>query len=132
MENVIEQNIEDEYWYYENPRTDCDNLFNMYCLHRRYELGDKHNLNVYEINSLVKKSFISKPIYLFDHGSMTIDTKPFNCKFDSGLIGFIFVNKDEVRKWFNVKKITKNIKLLCEQYLDDEINSYRSYLENVT
>lgn len=32
----------------ENPR-DWDNLGSMYCLHRNYNLGDKHNFSASEI-----------------------------------------------------------------------------------
>lgn len=30
------------------------------------------------------------PLYLYDHGGLTIKTSPFSCIFDSGLVGFIY------------------------------------------
>ena len=33
---------------------------------------------------------IALPLYLYDHSGITMKTSPFNCIFDSGLVGFIY------------------------------------------
>jgi hypothetical protein len=44
-----------------NPRKEFDNFGHMICFHRRYDLGDKHNLSVEEAKELSK----GKTLFLF-------------------------------------------------------------------
>ena len=88
-----------------NPRTDWDNVTTMICFHNRYNLGDKHNYKSSDFDSwdelkeriiLEYNVYMIKPLYLFDHSGITISTRDFNDRWDSGMVGFIFI---EERKW---------------------------------
>jgi len=92
--------------YPENPR-EWGNLTKMICFHRRYNLGDKHNYRHDDYNNWdeMKKDIMKRenvgvilPLYLYDHSGITISTTPFNCPFDSGQIGFIYIRKDTLFK----------------------------------
>ena len=146
MTEMIESNrkikvfIDDEP---EDPR-DFDNLGIMLFGHKTYDLGDKnapHEL-INESNSWgeVKDKLMRKfdiavllPVYMMDHTVLSIQTTPFGGDygyFDSGQIGFVYTTKTKIRNWYNVKKVTKNIKNRAEKELLSEIDIYDSYLRD--
>lgn len=115
--------------YPESPRTMCDHLGTMICFHRRYSLGDKHDLSLTQAAMLESsKDIVSLPLYLYDHSGITISHTPFSCHWDSGRVGFIYVTKENIRKEYNVKAVTKNIKDKVIQVLIGEIKEYNQYL----
>jgi hypothetical protein len=139
----------------ETPR-EWDNLGTMLCFHSRYNLGDEEAKNKlieeirnsknysesWENNDLddpitlwnvAKKANIIgfyMPLYLYDHSGITISTTPFACNFDSGQVGFIYVTKEEIRKEYSVKRITKvtlkNVQLVCE----GEVETFDQFIRN--
>jgi len=132
LNRIIEINYSD----FGNPREN-DNLGTMVCFHGRYNLGDKHNYYSNDYNSFgeMKKAIIRKenvavilPLYLYDHGNITISTSPFGCRFDSGQIGFIFISKEKVLKEFGGKIVTKKLKERITNYLISEITEYDKYI----
>jgi hypothetical protein len=119
-----------------SPRED-DNLGTMVCFHKRYDLGDKHDYNHIEYDSWgEQRKDIEKtenvcvilPLYLYDHSGITISTSPFGCNWDSGQVGWIFVSKEDVRKEFGVKRITKEIIEKVTNILESEVETYDQYL----
>ena len=113
-----------------NPRTDWDNLGTMVCFHKRYDLGDKtdYRSNDYDSWDELKEGIITNegevtilPLYLYDHSGITISTSPFDCNWDSGQIGFIFVSKYKIKKeGIDETKV--------EEYLKGEVETYDQYL----
>jgi len=113
-----------------NPRTDWDNLGTMVCFHKRYDLGDKtdYRSNDYDSWEELKEGIIKNegevvilPLYLYDHSGITISTSPFDCNWDSGQIGFIFVSKYKMKKeGIDETKV--------EEYLKGEVETYDQYL----
>jgi hypothetical protein len=85
--------------YPDNPREFHENFGIMACFHKRYNLGDKHNFN--EPQDLLdwieanKDTIYYLPLYLYDHGNITISTSPFSCRWDSGQVGFIYITKEK-------------------------------------
>jgi len=88
-----------------NPRTEWDNVTKIVCFHGRYDLGDtpktlgwtprrENFLGWSELESHIEKEedgFMILPLYLYDHSGLALSTKPFNCRWDSGQVGFIYV-----------------------------------------
>jgi len=113
-----------------NPRTEWDNLGTMVCFHNRYELGDKtdYRSNDYDSWEELEKGIIKNegevvilPLYLYDHSGITISTSSFDCRWDSGQIGFIFVSKYKMKKeGIDETKV--------EEYLKGEVETYDKYL----
>lgn len=109
-----------------NPRFD-DNLGTMICFHNKYDLGDlndKYNRDDYscwkDIEDIIlvkEKPIVILPLYLYDHSGITISTEPFNCKWDSGQVGYIYITQ-------------KNIDLLGTSIKDDE--TWGEYKERLT
>ena len=113
----------------ESPREfDC-NLGTMLCLHGKYNLGDKHNLEGEEIEELYySKDQISLPLYLYDHSGITMRTSSFSCPWDSGQVGIITVSKEKIKREFNWKNITKKREKQIKDYLESEVCIYDDYL----
>ena len=66
-----------------NPRTAFDNLGKMICFHKRYTLGDEHNIDPSDFNgwdemaaSITQehRAVIILPLYLYDHSGITLQT----------------------------------------------------------
>lgn len=113
----------------ESPRK-WDNLGTMVCFNRRYNLGDKHDFDsVDELEDYIDRDdIISLPLYLYDHSGITMSICSFSCPWDSGQVGYIFVDKETVRKEYNWKNVTKDRQQRIEEYLEDEVNTYDMYL----
>jgi hypothetical protein len=119
-----------------NPR-DWDNLGTMVCFHNRYVLGDDHDYNHLdyddwdEMESAIIKNVdvaIILPLYLYDHGGITMNTTGFNCRWDSGQVGFVFISKAKLRYEYSVKRISKKLLDRVTGYLVNEIEEYDKHL----
>lgn len=119
-----------------NPRDD-DNLGTMICFHDRYSLGDKNDYNSndyyswkYLEDNIIKNEdvVVILPLYLLDHSGITISTIPFNDRWDSGQVGFIFISKEKCREEYGWKNITEKRKDKVTRYLKGEVEIYDQYL----
>lgn len=135
----------------ESPR-DWDNLGTMACNHRKYNLGDVQvtdeedfllNLvdgDVYNQHywdnedtgwlwkQAEKELCVILPLYLYDHSGITMRCTPFSCPWDSGQVGYTYVTKEQVRKEYNRKRITKKLRDRVEKVLRQEVQTYNDYL----
>ena len=113
----------------ESPR-EWDNLGTMVCSHSRYNLGDEQIVNGY-VSDESWDNFIVLPLYLYDHSGISMSTGrnyPFNCPWDSGQVGYIYVSRDKVRKEYEWKYITKKRENQIKEYLNNEVKTYDQYL----
>ena len=119
---------------YDNPREWC-NLATMFCLHRRYIIGDKHNYSEIHFEDWQDvKSFllngdnnaIIKPIYMYEHSGITISTEPFSCGWDSGQIGYIYARGEDILNEYG--EITKEVMDKVDKVLEEEVRIYDQYL----
>ena len=120
----------------ESPRT-WDNLGTMVCFHNRYDLGDKTDYRTEDYDSWdeLKEGIIKNegevvilPLYLYDHSGITISTSSFDCRWDSGQVGWYFVSKKKVREEYGVKKITQSLIDKVTEVLESEVKTYDMYL----
>lgn len=106
-----------------NPRKEFDNFGTMYCQHRRYSLGDPG------AEPPPSKGVISLPLYLMDHGGLSISTRDFYDRWDSGLVGCIYVTRSDVLLEYGVKRMTHAIKSKAIKVLEAEVEVYNYYLQ---
>jgi hypothetical protein len=122
----------------ESPR-EWDNLGTVWCSHKRYSLSDKHAPKIdtddHDGWDAVKEHLIEEegavvilPIYMYDHSGITISTKPFGDRWDSGQVGFIYCTGAKIKDEYRGKRITKRIKEKIETYLKGEIETYDQYV----
>jgi hypothetical protein len=50
------------------------------------------------------------------------------CRWDSAQVGFIFIDKETIRKEYNCKRINKKLLLKVEEILKNEVKEYDEYL----
>ena len=111
----------------DDPRN-WDPLGTMICFHGRYNLGDKHDYNADDydgFDSMMKAvekdngTCVFLPIYMYEHSGIGLSTSnanyPFNCQWDAGRLGFIYVSKKDIRKEYGkagkveIEKAEKNM-----------------------
>lgn len=110
----------------ESPR-EWDNLGVMVCFHDKYKLGDddhgfiKDNYNGWDSLEDDIDSLYCLPIYMYDHGGITISTSPFQCSWDSGQVGVIYMPRKVIDdNHFDDEKAIK--------ILESEVETYNQYL----
>jgi len=136
----------------ESPR-EWDNLGTMVCWHRNYNLGDKHDFEspiamVHELSGLyedecseylteeqidrcwkvVHKKYVVLPLYLYDHSGITMNTSGFSCGWDSGRVGYIYMSHEDIRKEYNIQRVSLKWRKKIATYLTGEVETYDQYL----
>lgn len=130
----------------ESPR-EWSNLGKLICWHRRYRLGDSHQfdspeaflrdladvsdhseLSMQQLRDRAERKAILLPVFLYDHSGLAMNTIGFQCPWDSGQVGYVYVTLKAVRKEFGVKRVTKALREKAEDILRSEIVSYDAYL----
>jgi hypothetical protein len=103
--------------------------------HGRYRLGDKHtyrtpdDFRASDEFRKAQKSGLLLPLYLYDHGGITMRTYPFDCPWDSGQVGFIYTNLERYKMLMGKKSLNKTSKAKVMEWLQNEVNTYSQYLE---
>ena len=124
-----------------SPREDCGNLDVMVCLHKRYNLGDKHDYKFDNFKSWdeLKDQIIKdhdpiaiQPLYLYDHSGITISTSPFSCPWDSGQVGFIFIPRKAMLKEWSMKHTSKKLVAKAESFIKGSVECYDKYISGET
>ena len=126
-----------------DPRKEWDNLGTMLTSHGRYSLGDEQfKASEYESWEDVRRhlaedegAVIVLPLYLYDHSGLRMKVGSFqgllpqgHAEFDSGMVGFIYVTKEQLKKEYGVKKITKSVIEKATKVLEGEVDTYDDYL----
>lgn len=88
---------------------------------------EEPNLYVDSHESFIKK--ISKfavilPVFRYEHGGIAYSTSSFSCTWDSGQAGFIFMKKEDIRKEYNVKNVTKKVIEQVVEHLKGQVEDY--------
>jgi hypothetical protein len=128
----------------ENPRS-WDNLAKMIFFGKHKHYGDAHDITLngsYDSRedfiiegaiSVAKQmdAAVLRPVHLYSHGGETISTSysyPYNCRWDSGTVGFAVVTKEDIRKEYNVKRITKALIEKATEVLEGEVKTLDQYI----
>lgn len=116
--------------FHDDPR-EWDNIGKMICFHGRYNLGDKHNYDdpTELAEEVTEKDHIILPLYLYDHGGITMNTVGFSCNWDSGQVGVIYTNLKMLKAiGHDFKEITPELRKKVEGWLKEEVKTYDQYL----
>ncbi len=135
-----------------NPR-EWGGVGKMVCFHRRYRLGDPHGFKYAEdflvsfaikyfgldedtAEGLSMDKFLSMlrecdrvvmlPVYLYDHSGITMSTAPFGDRWDSGHVGWIYVDRTMFMR--ETGNLAPDWRTSAVEMLRDEVNVYRKYL----
>lgn len=137
----------------ENPRTFESNCTHMVCGHRKYILGDDKALDTLREQIRGHKNYtealeddfdfsdgpsleqvgikiglfaVHLPLYLYDHSGITMSTKPFSCRFDSGRVGFIYMTDEQVET--HVGASTPDNLEKSQELMVSEVEIYDTYI----
>jgi hypothetical protein len=104
-----------------SPRED-DNFGTLIAFHSKYDLSDNQDFTKEElIEHIQRDDIFALPVYFYEHSSIALSTAPFNCEWDSGQVGYIFVTYEDIEKeGWNTKQ--------AEKFLISEIETYSNYI----
>ena len=77
---------------------------------------------------VANKYYIILPLFVYEHGSITMNTSGYRCPWDSGQVGFIYVSIADVKKEYGWKRLTSKRRAQIESYLQGEVTTYDHYL----
>lgn len=116
-----------------HPRTDCDNLGTIVCRRGNFHhFGDEEKgLNdggdgcerIDERIRLAHPACVMLPIFIYSHSGISINTTGFNCPWDSGRLGTIFISRERINAEYGTHGRTQ-----IEGYLRGEIETYDQFL----
>lgn len=114
----------------QSPRQDYDCFGTLVGFGRYSYIGDKHEFKTtQDLDKYMKRNNCLKlPVYMYVHSGMTISTAPYSCPWDSGQLGYIYVTPENVRKEYNVKRISKKIRDKAIALLEREVKQLDKYL----
>ena len=119
----------------DSPRCEF-NLSLIIGFHKRYHIGDRHDIRAdhYDGWDSMQKALVRKynvvvihPLYMYDHGGVSLSTTPFNCPWDSGQVGFVVVTRESMMESGH-KRATKKVKEWLSEIIHSEIEEYNAYL----
>lgn len=114
-----------------------DQYTTMITLHRNYSLGHKHSYRGQDYtgwDDLLKQLhrdyniLVVKPLYMYEHGGITVSTSPFSCRWDSGQVGWVFITRESVKSLQGWKRITAERKEALLIWLESEVEEYDCYV----
>lgn len=115
----------------ESPR-EWDNLGVMVTWHRRYNLGDEQpTCDAVEWLEEWKDENphgCILPLYLYDHSGLTMSTGPFECPWDSGQVGWIYMTTEMAQKNAiisgEMQEVLENEVMVYDQYLRGDVYGF--------
>jgi len=73
-------------------------------------------------------AIIMLPLYFYDHGGITMRTTSFRDPWDSGCVGYIYVDVDAVKQEWKWYRLTQQRREHIESILQAEVEEYDAYL----
>lgn len=119
-----------------NPRTEYDNAGHLILWHNQFVIGDKHEYTPEEFLEFKESNpdNIYIPIYLYNHSGIAISATPFHCKWDSGQVGWAYIDAETIKTEFNgdTNKATSALNVEIQEYDEYIAGNYYGYkiLEN--
>lgn len=86
------------------------------------------------IEKAVKDVILIKPLHVYNHSGVSFSTEmgyPFDCRWDSGTAGFIYVTKQSLREFLGVKRLSQKHLDRAEEFIDVVINELNAYEEEI-
>jgi hypothetical protein len=118
----------------ENPRKVFDHMATLYCCHRGYDLGD--TTPAWRNEPLSKEEIIERegagqvlailPLYVYEHGGITMSAGGFSDRWDSGQVGWGYVTREGAEKMGCIGETYDTA--FFERAIKGEVEEYDHYL----
>ena len=118
----------------ESPRTAYDNLATLVCWHRRRNLGDEQIEGMTEDELRVRVTehgeeiLAMLPLFVYEHGGVTMSTGAFGDRWDSGQVGWAYVTKTSAEAMGCVRAKWDTARYI--EAIKGEVETYAMYLRN--
>jgi hypothetical protein len=114
----------------QDPREAHDHLGRMVCWHRRHKLGDEQPREEPDTyRAQLPEGSIVIDLYLYDHSGLRMRTSAFDCRWDSGLVGFIYATPEVIAKEFGAyDTMTDDLRDKVVTVLESEVVTYDAFL----
>ena len=76
------------------------------------------------------KDMLWRTVYKYEHGNIALSLNPYNDRFDSGILGFIFESKSALRAEFGVKRISSKLEETIVKRLTSELKMLEFWANN--
>lgn len=113
----------------QHPRKEFDHLGTMLYTSKRYSLGDRFAGQTEVIEEMENPDNIALLVYAYIHSGVTIRTTPFQCPWDSGMIGCIFVHREDVLREWKRSRMSKKLRAQVINILEAEVREMDEYLQ---
>jgi hypothetical protein len=113
-----------------NPRKEHENVAHLACWHRRANLGDETiaPCSAAHLRARLKADgehvIAMLPLFLYEHGGMTMSTGGFSCVFDSGQVGWGYVTREAA----DAAGFKRFGRMRAERLIRAEVDTYDHYL----
>ena len=101
------------------------------CVRGQGEFDDKYDMaatySQWFLKTVQKEGGIVLPLYLYDHGGITISTSAFQCTWDSGQVGYIYVTKAKIIE--NYGDDSDESKARATDLMVGEVKEYAMFIE---
>jgi len=130
--------IEIDHCDYAGDPREWDNLSTFVFSTKSYSLANELDIDYSDFNSMGEaEAYIRRnfdvlevlPVSAYIHGGISLSIGSPTCRWDSGYIGFIVIEKEKVREGFRIKRITKEFKEKSIEIAKAELETYEQYLE---
>jgi hypothetical protein len=74
----------------------------------------------------LRDNWVCLPLYLYDHGGITMNTGGFSCSWDSGQVGYIYASTKAIEAEFG--EINDEVLIKVKNILESEVETYDQYL----
>src|SRR5262245_42634018 len=115
-----------------SPREN-DNLGTVIAWHRRYSLSDTDAPKHIEPQQFDPGAYpVCLPVFMYEHGGIALSVGrggQFSDPWDSGQLGWIYVEREKLLREYSVKRLSKQIIEKATTVLTSEIEEYSKFVE---
>lgn len=79
-------------------------------------------------HKIFNKHYVMLPLFLYDHSGITMSTGPFSCRWDSGMVGIIYMSKKDALDNWGGKIMSRKVREKCIASLKASIEEYDMFL----
>ena len=114
----------------ENPLTIYDDFIKVIAWHTDYVLGNCHDFSdPQDFRDWCKGRRVTRlPLYLMDHSGLSVNTTGFHCPWDSGQVGWVFVDHTVARELMQWSRVSGKRRRDLLKQMADTVNTLDNYL----
>ena len=115
----------------DSPRN-WDNICIFHIGHRKYSFGNvnhssKEDMDIAKAKAKAQGDIVL-PLYMYDHGGITISLSPFQCRWDSGQVGFVVIPRLKMIEEFGKKNFTPKLKARALEVAKGEVETMDQFV----